>query len=62
MKRQEFSTEEKMTIIETCQCGSVEFTLENDPNLTENDLNRLRTFVSKYTAKSKEKDLGERSA
>ena len=34
----------------------------NDPNLTENDLKRLGTFVSKYTAKSKEKDLGERSA
>ena len=34
----------------------------NDANLTENDLNRLRTFVAKYTEYSERKDSGERSA
>lgn len=34
----------------------------NDANLTENDLNRLRAFVAKYTEQSEGKDSGERSA
>jgi adenylate cyclase len=34
----------------------------NDANLTENDLNRLRAFVAKYTKQSEGKDSGERSA
>ena len=33
----------------------------NDANLTENDLNRLRAFVAKYTEQSEGKDSGERS-
>ena len=34
----------------------------NDANLTENDLNRLRAFVAKYTEQSEGKDSGEGSA
>ena len=33
----------------------------NDANLTENDLNRLRAFIAKYTEQSEGKDSGGRS-